>query len=81
MVKDWPRHVVAACVVAIAAGILWKLFHDEIPEANRDIAMIAVGVALGWVGSVVNFHFGSSQGSKDKAEHLARMGGDDAERV
>lgn len=79
--KDIPRHLVAIAVMGIAAALLWKLFHDAIPEENREIAMIAFGAALGWVGAIVQFHFGSSQGSKDKTDHLARRGSDDAEHI
>tara|TARA_R100001129_G_scaffold182748_1_gene163819 strand:+ start:220 stop:486 length:267 start_codon:yes stop_codon:yes gene_type:complete len=68
---DLPRNIVGGVVMALAAIIILLLFWQEIPEGNRDLALVLLGVALGWAGSVVNFHFGSSQGSKDKTSLMA----------
>lgn len=78
--KALSRNVVGAFALTIAAGIIAGLFFLEIPLGNRDVAMVALGVALGWASAVVNFHFGSSEGSKAKTDLLAgppRPGGDE----
>lgn len=68
---DLPRNIVGAVVMGLAAVIILLLFWREIPEGNRDLALVLLGVALGWAGSVVNFHFGSSEGSKEKTRMMA----------
>lgn len=72
--KDLPRHLVGAVVMILAAMVLGAIFFFEIPEGNREVALLAIGIVFGWSGAVVTFHFGSSQGSKDKTDHLAGMG-------
>lgn len=66
--KDLPRHLVAAAVLVLAFGIVAGLFLLEIPEGNREVALVVLGIAIGWAGSVVGFHFGTSQGSTRKSE-------------
>ncbi len=76
MIKNFSRNVVGVFAMGVATGILAGLFLVEIPEGNREVALVALGVALGWAGTVVNFHYGSSEGSHKKTELLA--GGDAA---
>lgn len=68
--KNVSRNMVGAFAMLCAAGILAGLFLTEIPSGNRDVAMVALGVALGWAGAVVQFYFGSSDGSHKKTELL-----------
>lgn len=63
---ELPRHIVGGCVIALCAAMIAALFFVEIPEGNRDIAMVLLGIGMGWGGAVVQFHFGSSEGSKRK---------------
>lgn len=69
--KNVTRNIVGAFALLIAAGIITGLFLLEIPGGNRDVAMVALGIALGWAGAVVQFFYGSSDGSKAKTELLA----------
>jgi DNA mismatch repair protein MutH len=71
MFKNVSRNMVGAFAMISAMGILAGLFLMEIPTGNRDVAMVALGVALGWAGAVVQFYFGSSEGSKAKTDLLA----------
>lgn len=71
---DLPRHLVGLAVMLLAAAVIGALFVLKIPPTNSEIAFMVLGAVMTWAGSVVQFHFGSSQGSKDKTEHLA--GGD-----
>lgn len=68
--KNLSRNVVGAFAMIVAAGILAGLFLVAIPESNREVALVALGVALGWASSVVQFHFGSSAGSVRKTDLL-----------
>lgn len=77
--KNVSRNMVGAFAMIVAAGIIAGLFMIAIPESNREVALVALGVALGWASAVVNFHFGSSEGSKTKTDLMNRtQGGDDA---
>lgn len=69
--NNLSRNLVAFFALGIAAGIIVGLFAIELPVGNRDVAMVALGVALGWATSVVHWHFGSSEGSKAKTDILA----------
>jgi DNA mismatch repair protein MutH len=82
--KNVSRNTVGLFAMGIAAGILLGLFLMEIPEGNRDVAMVSLGIALGWAGSVVQFHYGSSEGSKSKTDLIAAQAtgkGDDPVHV
>ena len=61
-----PRHIIGVAVIALCTAMIASLFFIEIPEGNREIAMVLLGIGMGWGGSVVQFHFGSSEGSKRK---------------
>ena len=71
--KDWPRHIVALIALLLACFVIGSLFFFEVPERNERLADVAFGIVLGWGTMIVMFHFGSSQGSKDKTERLARQ--------
>ena len=75
--KDLPRHLTGFFVLLLAFGIVAGMFHWPIPEGNAEVALVVLGVAIGWAGSVVAFHFGTSEGSKSKTDLLTRRGDDD----
>jgi len=71
MGKNTPRIAVGIYVLLVAAALMVALFLLELPEGNREIALVAFGIVLGWGSAVVQFHFGSSEGSKQKTEMMA----------
>jgi hypothetical protein len=66
--KQLPRHLVAAFVMLLAMGIVAGLFLVAIPENNGEVALVILGVAIGWAGNVVAFYFGTSDGSVRKTD-------------
>jgi hypothetical protein len=50
------------------------LILNPIPSVNNEILYIVIGALIGSFTNVVNFFFGSSQGSKDKTELLTKNG-------
>jgi hypothetical protein len=48
------------CVVA--------LFFVPIPDGNKEAVILAIGVVLGWGGTVVSYEFGSSPSGRKAAE-------------
>lgn len=63
--------LVALVAMGLAVGIIAGLFFMEIPSGNREAAMLALGIVLGWGGTVVSWRFGSSHGSDRKTNMLA----------
>lgn len=66
------RNIVGAFVLGLAAGIVAALFMLEIPPTNERVAFTILGLVIGWAGSVVNFHFGTSEGSKTKTKLMQK---------
>lgn len=76
MTSNQSRTLVGCSVLALAIGIVIGLFLWPVPAANADLAMVILGIVIGWAGNVVQFHFGTSEGSKTKTEMLGGRGGD-----
>lgn len=74
--KNIAGTLIGAAVMLLAIAIVAGLFAVELPEGNREVALVILGTVIGWAGAVVNFHYGSSQGSKDKTAMLAEREGE-----
>ena len=58
---------ILALVIIIATFYLGdRLLTSTIPQENRDIINVALGMILGLSGTVVGYYFGSSKSSSDK---------------
>jgi len=67
--RDYEKFYMAilALVIITATFILGHgLLTKVVPEENRDIVNVALGMILGLSGTVVNYYFGSSKSSSDK---------------
>jgi drug/metabolite transporter (DMT)-like permease len=58
--------------VCFFALLVILVFHS-IPVTNSDVLYLAVGALIGYMGSVVQYFYGSSSGSADKAEQIAKL--------
>lgn len=67
--KDGAKHRGVIGLAALALGGLGfvALFFVPIPEGNREPLMLALGIVLGWGGTVVNYEFGSSPAGRQAA--------------
>jgi hypothetical protein len=52
--------------VSIGAILVVMLFFIPIPQENKSLVDVSLGLVLGWGGAVIQFYFGSSKGSADK---------------
>lgn len=64
------------CVIVCATLFLsWFAFVKGVPPENKELVYMALGSLLTMCGTVLNFHRGSSQGSKDKNSELEKLKG------
>ena len=68
---SWMSKNIAYCIdiaiVASTIGLTAMLMTSSVPQENKELALMAFGSLVTLCGTVVNFHRGSSQGSKDKS--------------
>jgi hypothetical protein len=57
-------------IVAATIFLAWFAFMKGVPDANKELVYMALGSLITMSGTVLNFHRGSSQGSKDKATEI-----------
>lgn len=73
---SWLAKNIAYCVdIGIVAGAMFMtfiIFVIGVPEQNKAMAFSALGSLWTLTGTVVNFHRGSSAGSKAKTEEMMR---------
>lgn len=71
-----PQMVLSTVFILGYFVILYFLLSGEIVlvEGLREVAVMLLGVLVREVGSILSFWFGSSSGSKDKADQLKALG-------
>jgi hypothetical protein len=62
-------------IVSATIFLAWFAFIKGVPEANKELVYMALGSLITMCGTVLNFHRGSSQGSKDRANEIQKMKG------
>ena len=71
---SWLAKNIAYCIdvviVLSTIGLTYMLMSQQVPADNKELALMAFGSLVTLCGTVVNFHRGSSQGSKDKSKGL-----------
>jgi hypothetical protein len=60
-------------IVTATIFLAWFAFMKGVPEANKELVYMALGSLITMSGTVLNFHRGSSQGSKDKGADLQKL--------
>jgi hypothetical protein len=72
--SSWLAKNIAYCIdvviVLSTIGLTYMLMSQQVPTDNKELALMAFGSLVTLCGTVVNFHRGSSQGSKDKSKGL-----------
>lgn len=72
MAKNLPYLLDAVMVVAFFIGLL-MIMYQAVPEANKELFYTGFGLLGGFVSTVMNFHRGSSSGSKASADTLRHI--------
>jgi hypothetical protein len=60
-------------IVTATVFLAWFAFMKGVPEANKELVYMALGSLITMSGTILNFHRGSSQGSKDKANEIQNL--------
>ena len=60
-------------IVSATIFLAWFAFIKGVPEANKELVYMALGSLITMCGTVLNFHRGSSQGSKDKGADIQKL--------
>jgi len=60
-------------IVTATIFLAWFAFMKGVPETNKELVYMALGSLITMCGTVLNFHRGSSQGSKDKASEIQKF--------
>jgi hypothetical protein len=60
-------------IVTATIFLAWFAFMKGVPEANKELVYMALGSLITMCGTVLNFHRGSSQGSKDKNGEIQKL--------
>jgi len=59
-------------IVGATIFMTWIVFFKGVPTENKEIAYMAIGSLITMCGTVLNFHRGSSAGSKSKTEEMIK---------
>jgi hypothetical protein len=65
-------YLIDITIVVATLFLSWFAFVKGVPAENKELVYMALGSLLTMCGTVLNFHRGSSQGSKDKNDALAK---------
>jgi len=68
--KDVFMYTLAAVIMILLFASIYFILTKTIPTENKDLAYMALGLALGWGTMVISYFFGSSKGSADKSEMM-----------
>ncbi len=60
-------------IVSATIFLAWFAFIKGVPESNKELVYMALGSLITMCGTVLNFHRGSSQGSKDKGTEIQKL--------
>ena len=60
-------------IVTATIFLAWFAFMKGVPDANKELVYMALGSLITMSGTVLNFHRGSSQGSKDKGGEIQKL--------
>jgi hypothetical protein len=75
LAKDTP-YILDFIIVIGTMVLAYFIFFIGIPVGNKEIAFAAFGSLLTMCGTILNFHRGTSQGSKDSSAFIKKMTGE-----
>ena len=70
----WAPTIVSIIIKLGFFVVLYEVLIDGVPEGGKEISLILLGTLAASFTQVVNYWLGSSRGSKEKTQHLMRIG-------
>ena len=68
--KEYFMAILASLIISLTFTMYYIVIFLKLEGTNRDIAFTVVGSVTTLSAGVVNYYFGSSQGSADKSKHI-----------
>lgn len=66
-------YMIDAVLITSFIIMLIMIFNHAVPESNKELFYTGFGLLGGYVGTVINFHRGTSKGSENKQKQLDKM--------
>jgi hypothetical protein len=70
--KDYAMYVLGALVTICFFLVLALLIFKPMPQENKDVLYLAIGALIGFEGAIVQYFYGSSAGSAEKTNIIAK---------
>jgi hypothetical protein len=70
--KDLHSYLLSLLIVVGFFILTYTLFFVELSAGSRDTALVLLGVFGSGFGAVINYFFGSSEGSKEKTKMMTK---------
>ena len=71
--KDWMMSATGIVVLSAFVGVIMMVALRSIPATNKDIFNILVGAVSTAAGSIIQYYFGSSRGSREKNDTIKNI--------
>ena len=71
--KDLFQYILGALITVGFFVLLLSLVYSTIPLENKDLLNLVVGALIGSFSTIVGYFFGSSKGSAEKTELMAKQ--------
>ena len=65
-------YVLASSIVVGFFALLYLLIVKSVPETNSEVLNMTIGALIGCFTAIVGYYFGSSKGSKEKTDIIAK---------
>lgn len=66
--NNWPRNALATTVIVLFCFMVIWVFTSTYPEANARIVYFLGGQVTGFVGTIINFHFSSTEDQRNREQ-------------
>jgi predicted CDP-diglyceride synthetase/phosphatidate cytidylyltransferase len=71
--KDIYQYALATLIVIVVFVLTYVVFIVPLPEENKDIALLLIGVLVAKFSDVVAYFFNSTKGSAEKTDIISRL--------
>lgn len=70
--KDIFQYSLGALIVISILVLVYVVFTIQLPNGNKDVALMIIGALVAKFGDVVAYFYNSSKGSADKTDIIAK---------